>query len=265
MGWNDWRRHFEENETRALPRVGDPLFGVPEAWRAPLLRSLARFQIGETGEGRIAHEIHRVTLEGIDDDYRVALGLFIREEGRHARILAELVRAMGGSLLEKSWTERAFRRVRRAVGVREKLVVLLVAEVIGVVFYGAIAARLPRGTLRDAIESICDDEAAHLAFHCDFFRTQVRSDGARAAFRAACAAGGIVAGAVVVLDHAATLRALGIAHRDIAADMRDLVLWTVRRVEAAHVLDAPSPSRLLSARAAMRDTSTRAPVVVHAT
>lgn len=264
MGWNDWRRHFEANETRAMPHVGDPSRGLPEAWRAPLVRSLARFQIGETGEGRIANEIHRVTLDGIDDDYRIAIGLFIREEGRHARILAELVRAMGGSLLEKAWTERAFRRVRRVAGVREKLVVLLIAEVIGVAFYGAIAARLPLGTLRSALESICDDEAGHLAFHCDFFRTQVRSDGARAAFRGACAAGGAIAAAVVLFDHAEPLRVLGIARRDIAAEMRALVAWTVARVDSAHAFDAPSPSRLLNARAANRDTRTLAPVVVHA-
>ena len=68
----------------------------------------------------------------------------------------------------------------------------------------------------------------------------------------------------MVFDHAETLRVLGIARRDVAAEVRALVLWTVRRVESAHALDAPSPSRFLNARAASRDTSTLAPVVVHA-
>jgi hypothetical protein len=231
MQWSQWRRYFEDNATRALPDPGDPASALPPAWRAPLVRSLARFQIGETGEGRIARDIHHVHIDGIDDDYRVALGLFVREEGRHARILADIVRAMGGRLLDKSWTERAFRRVRRLAGVREKLVVLLIAEVIGVAFYGAIAARLPPGTMRSALEAICDDEEAHLAFHCDFFRTQVHDRTTRIAFRALCAAGGVVAGAIVLVDHAETLRALGIAPRDIASSMRALVVRTVRRVE----------------------------------
>lgn len=265
MRWSEWRGYFEANRDRPLPSSGEAMRGVPEAWRAPLVRSLARFQIGETGEGRIAHEIYRVALDGIDDDYRAALALFVREEGRHARILADLVRAMGGRLLEKNATERAFRRVRRIAGVREKLVVLLLAEVIGVAFYGAIASRLPVGTMRDAIDAICDDEAGHLAFHADFFRTQVRTRAERAAFVAACVAGGTVAGALVLFEHAATLRAIGVARRDVAASMRALVVWTIDAVVRGQRASPPIPSRLRSARAACRDTSTRAPVVVHAT
>ena len=228
MDWTRWRRHFEEHRSRPLPVTADPLETVPPAWRDPLVRSLALFQIGESGEGRIAHEIHRVVLDGIDDDYRVALGLFVREEGRHARILGDLVRAMGGRVLAESGAERAFRRARRIAGVRAKLVVLLIAEIIGVTFYGAIAARLPPGSLRSALGAICDDEAAHLAFHRDFFRTQVRSGAARVLFGAACAVGGAVAGLVVVFDHAPTLRALGIPRLAIATSVYALVQDTVR-------------------------------------
>jgi hypothetical protein len=237
MRWLAWRRHFESNARRALPRTFDPMLGVCAQWRAPLVRSLARFQLGETGEGRIACEIWNARLEGIDDDYRVALGLFVREEGRHARILAELVRAMGGRLLAKSWTERAFRRMRRAAGVREKLFVLLVAEVVGLAFYGAIASRLPSGTLRSALDAIREDELAHLAFHLDFFLTQARTPLARAMFGAAFRAASAAAVAIVAVDHAATLRALGIAPREILASTRALV------AHHHHTLPAPIRSR----------------------
>jgi hypothetical protein len=235
MRWRAWREHFEANAHRAMPCVRAPI-DVPDAWRAPLVRSLARFQLGETGEGRVAREVWSARIEGIDDDYRVALGLFVREEGRHAKMLADVVHAMGGRLLAKSWTERAFRRIRRAAGLREKMFVLLVAEVVGVAFYGAIAARLPRGPLRDVITSICDDEAAHLAFHGDFFRTQTRDARARAAFRVAFAAGAAVAGAIVLVDHAPALRALGIASRDVASSMRALVALAIETRGAPRAL-----------------------------
>ncbi|HSP80218.1 MAG TPA: hypothetical protein VLQ93_16925, partial [Myxococcaceae bacterium] len=130
MQWSRWRQHFEANRTRALPKGLEQVDTVPAGWRAPLAASLARFQLGEAGEGRIAQEIDRVRLPGVDADYRAALKLFVAEEGRHARILGHLVPALGGRLLARNWTERLFTHGRRLLGVRLKLTVLLVAEVV---------------------------------------------------------------------------------------------------------------------------------------
>jgi hypothetical protein len=124
MRWSDWRRHFELNRQRPLPEGLERAEEVPEAWRPAFVASLAIFQLGETGEGRIAHEIDRAKLPGIDADYRAALKLFVAEEGRHARMLGLMVRGLGGKLLARNWTERLFvfgrrsrrRRVRRPPG-----------------------------------------------------------------------------------------------------------------------------------------------------
>ena len=159
MTWAEWRSHFEGNSTRKLP--GITAAEVPEAWRGALVRSLARFQLGEAGEGRIARQIDSALLQGIDADYRAALKLFVAEEGRHARILALMVGALGGALLRETWTARLFVHARRLAGVRFKLLVLLAAEVIGIGFYGMLAARLPPGSMRAALEEMCADEAAH--------------------------------------------------------------------------------------------------------
>ena len=95
--WKQWRSHFETQALRPLPAAPRDVLEIPAAWRAPLCASLARFQLGEGGEGRIAREIERASLPGIDDDYRAALKLFVREEGRHARILAGITRVGPGS------------------------------------------------------------------------------------------------------------------------------------------------------------------------
>ncbi len=94
MNWSSWKSHFEDNVHRPLPGVAAPPLGI--AQHRALLQSVARFQLGESGEGRIAHEIDRTKLSGIDDDYRAALKRFIAEEGRHARILGTMVVALGG-------------------------------------------------------------------------------------------------------------------------------------------------------------------------
>jgi hypothetical protein len=218
MGFTFWRRHFEMQAARPLP-VAD---GAPELRRelvAPLVRSLARFQKGESGEGRIAHEIDRVAIDGIDDDYRAALKLFVREEGRHGRILGEQLRALGGHLLEETWTNRLFVVGRRMLGVRLKLVVLLVvAEAVSLMAYGALINALPPGALRRALEQIREDERAHLVFHRDFFATQTRTWPSRMVFSALVGSIGVAAGAVVLLDHGASFRALGIRLAPLAVE-----------------------------------------------
>src|SRR5690606_41032393 len=108
--WSCWRRHFEANAERPLPPIDAT--GVRASWRGPLARSLAIFQLGEAGEGRVAREIDKARLPGIDADYCASLKLFVREEGRHARILAGMVRALGGDLRRAAWTEHLFVRVR---------------------------------------------------------------------------------------------------------------------------------------------------------
>ena len=204
--WLPWHRHFAARARRARPQIGAaPL--LPEPRRRTLAASLAVFQLGEAGEGRIAHQIDRCGLACVDGDYRAALKLFVAEEARHAAILGDLVRSVGGRLLRKSWTEGLFRFGRRSMGVRLKLLVLLAAEVIGVSFYGLLAARLPEGPARAALDQICGDEEDHLAFHAAFFRAALPGRTGRAAFGLAWWTVGLAACAVVAADHRRTLRA----------------------------------------------------------
>ena len=214
MNWTTWREHFERNTDRPLPRVGPPALGRVQ--HRALLRSLARFQLGEAGEGRIAQEIDQVRFSGIDADYRIALKRFIAEEGRHARILKAMVEALGGQILSRQWTERIFVHVRRMFGVRFKLLVLQAAEVIGIGFYGVLAAALPPSELSAALKQICGDEESHLQFHRDFFESQRRTAFGQF-LRAAWWPVATLAAATMLWDHRATLWALGIPMRGAAA------------------------------------------------
>jgi hypothetical protein len=201
--------------------------------------ALARFQLGETGEGRIAHEIDRAALATIDDDYRRALKLFVAEEGRHARILGDAVRALGGETLKKSTSHAAFTHGRRLVGIRTKLLALLAAEVVGIGFYQTMASRLGNGSLRAALSEIAGDEAAHLRFHAAFFRAEVLRSGraGRMAFRLAWWPLVVGSTEALVRIETDTLVALGASPRALRRDY----LRLARHVDRA-VLSSSSPS-----------------------
>jgi hypothetical protein len=207
MGWQDWRRHFERSAQRPLPPVTPPQLDA--AKHAALLASLKKFQLGEAGEGRVAQEVDRVMLAGIDGDYRAAFKRFIAEEGRHARILKGMVEALGGEILRKQWAEQIFVHIRRCFGFRFKLTVLQAAEVIGIGFYGVLAASLPPCELNDALRQICGDEEHHLRFHRDFFATQ-RGSLTGELLRWLWWPLGTFAAAAMLFDHRRSLRALEI-------------------------------------------------------
>ncbi len=258
--WKAWRAHFEESATRPRPVI-DSAEGIPEEARAAVAAAMARFQLGETGEGRIAHEIDRVHLRTIDDDYRAALKLFVAEEGRHARILGDAVRALGGRRVDKSASQSAFTHGRRLLGVRTKLLALLTAEVVGIGFYETAASRLGDGPLRAALTQIAGDEEAHLRFHARFFRDEVRGGGlaAKLAFRASWWP--LVMGATTALlrIERETLAALGVAPSELgrrylrlAARVNRAVVGDEAAVVVALSASEPyrSPSRLRSLRAA---------------
>jgi hypothetical protein len=231
MTWSEWRAYFERNAERPLPPI-DGATGLAAGQAALLAGSLARFQIGETGEGRIVREIAASPLPGTDRDYGRAVALFIKEEGRHARILALAVRALGGQLLATTWTKRAFEICRRLLGARLELLVLLVAEVVGIAFYSLLAARLPGSAIGAALAQIAGDERAHREFHREFFRRQAPPGLRRRLFELAFAAGCQVALLVVLCDHRRTLRALGIP---LPASAR----WMVALARETGRLDTP--------------------------
>lgn len=173
--WSRWRAHFERNRPRPLPPTAEAV-DLPPAIASELARSLARFQIGETGEGRIVGAVARSRLAGI----------------------------------------------------RCKLLVMFAAEVVGAGFYRELAARLPPGAMRSALEQIAGDEQAHLRFHRQFFAIQAWGRWRRLLFLAAWFPLAHAASLVVLWDHRHTLRALTIPRREISARLSVLVLEGAR-------------------------------------
>ncbi|MEZ4239256.1 MAG: ferritin-like domain-containing protein [Myxococcota bacterium] len=220
MDWTPWLAHFERNRTRPLPPVAERNDALPPEWVPVIAASLAKFQRGETGEGRIANEVRKLGWDAIDDTYVATLRAFVAEEGRHARILGIAVRALGGAPAPEAWSGKVFELGRRALDPRFELVALLGAEVAAIAAYQALAARLPDCGLRDAIHQIIADEHDHLRFHATLFAAAAPSGPRRAALVVALSS--ILAGASAVLlaDHAALWRTLGVSPIRLAHDLR---------------------------------------------
>ncbi|MDH4107701.1 MAG: ferritin-like domain-containing protein [Gammaproteobacteria bacterium] len=209
IDWRRWRDLFAARQDRPLP---DPFAPEPALAELPgsLARSLAIFQLGESGGGTVVGQARHSAIRGIDRDFAEAMALFVAEEHHHAELLACAVRMLGGELVRKNWTARLFVFGRRLMGLRLKVMVLLAAEVVGICYYRLIASRLPDSRLKSVLLDLARDEATHLEFHCAFLRTQAGSRWRRFVFRVAWRTLMQAAGAVVLIDHRHALIDLGI-------------------------------------------------------
>ena len=253
-----WAAYFEDNQDRApafVPIAVGPSASGPNAAGRPvdpelmaaIARSLQRFHLGEAGEGRVAHEAEVSDDPALDEAARRAIGLYVREEGRHAREVAGLLAAIGSHTARRHWSESLFRRGRRSLGLRTKMMTIASAEVVGIVFYGMLRDHGPTDPIRRLGEVICEDEVQHLAFQAEWFAHAVRT--ARGPRRAVVAAGVgaefvvIVGSAIGVftLDHGPLIRAMGLRRRDVAAKCARVAASALRRAVTGSGLNRQQP------------------------
>jgi hypothetical protein len=168
--WREWKEFFESRKDRSLP-TAEPLRRYADL-PASLAKSLAIFQLGESGGGTIIEQARASKLPQIDEHYADAMALFVREENRHSDILAVCVQQLGGELIKDNWTATLFVSTRRLIGLRLKVLVLLAAEVVGICYYHLLSARLPKSPMRTWLRELVGDEQSHLDFHCCFLNSQ---------------------------------------------------------------------------------------------
>lgn len=202
--WREWRELFESRSQRPLPELDESRAYA----RLPpsLAKSLAIFQLGESGGGTIVEQARYSKLPQINEHYAVAMALFVKEENRHADILALCVENLGGELISKNWTARLFVFARRLIGLRLKVVVLLAAEVVGICYYHLLSRSLAPCQIKDLLRELVEDEESHLQFHCDFLRSQTSSRWRRGLFITVWRSTMLAAAIAVMIDHRAAIK-----------------------------------------------------------
>lgn len=213
MTFDLWLAHFRANPTRHREAEAtvrwDATPTVSKSERRAFIRSFQRFELGESGDGD--RLLAKAAAAG-DPIYLAALELLVREEQKHSALFRRGLDHFDAPALSAHWTDAAFTTVRRLFGLRTELGMFLIAETVAMGYFIALAERAPDPVLRGIGRRIAMDERDHIRFQIDRLRIGFR--GTSAAVRAAVGLswGAVAAGAatVVVIDHAAALRACGI-------------------------------------------------------
>jgi hypothetical protein len=192
---------------------------VPKPGREGLARSLARFELGESGDGA---NLRRLAAETGDPTYSRAIELFVMEEYQHARWLTDLRERFGGERLESHWSDSAFVLLRHIGGLRREICVLLTAEVIALTYYRVLALADDDPLLGATCRRILKDERGHVAFHRATLSHEFAGMPAAGRTAAILSWRSFVAATaqIVAWDHREVLDLAGISQSDFTAEVR---------------------------------------------
>lgn len=205
-----WLKYFRHNRDHRLTIPWNAPIEVEPKLNGPLIASLQRFQVGESGEGRT---LKRHAASTGDAEYVESIQLFIKEENEQARLMAEILKRLGAPLLQSHWSDNCFIFLRRLFGLEEELLVLLIPEMIAQRYFRALHDGTKDAVVRSVCEQIMHDEEGHVAFHVSYlqnalanlplWRRALLRIGWRMLYRGACL--------VVMYDHFRVLRAVGVS------------------------------------------------------
>ncbi|MFJ8491115.1 ferritin-like domain-containing protein [Streptomyces sp. NPDC094038] len=224
-GFAEWTRRFEDERERRRVQ-GDPDWGRGATLHPAVWAGVQRFQVGEDGDG--GNLIGKADQAG-DADYGEAVRLFVAEEQNHARLLARLLAAGGVPTLAGHWSDAVFVRLRRLMGLRLELLVLMIAEVVALRYYRALRDGTDDALTTEVAGRILSDEERHVPFHCERLHASL-AELPRAVRRPVMALWRLLllaVCAVVAADHGPALRRLGTGRlgfvRDVMASSHAVV------------------------------------------
>jgi hypothetical protein len=160
-----WLNHFEHHAlrpSRVPPALADAL---TRGESRLIAASIAIFQLGEQSDGRTllrAAERH-ARLREMPHLVRI-IDLLIREERRHALLLRAFMQDHRIPLRHGHWSNSVFRAARRLGGLELHLSVLISAELIGTIYYRALASATDCRRLQVLCRTLVADELAHIGF-----------------------------------------------------------------------------------------------------
>src|SRR5688572_12571201 len=235
----NWLSYFEHNRDDRMPIPWETGVNVPARVRKAFVRSLQKFQIGESGEGRHLRKLSAATG---DAQYAAAMELFIREEQGHAALMASILTRLNAPLLTSDWTDNCFVFMRHMSGLHTELLVLLLPEMIARVYFEALRRGFSNPALHAVFAQIARDENGHLAFHADYLNKAFArmSFTRRIAVQMAWHLVYRVVCLIVFFDHGPLLRAVGMPAKKFWGECGAVFDEVAAKIfSPAHVLSRP--------------------------
>ena len=168
--------------------------------------------------------------------------LFIREEQRHAALMAGILTRLNAPLLTSDWTDNCFVFMRHMSGLHIELLVVLLPEMIARVYFEALRRGFSNPAMHAVFAQIVRDERGHLAFHADYlnnafaqmsFPRRIAVQMAwRLVYRVVCL--------IVYVDHGPLLRAVGMPAKKFGEECGAVFDEVAAKIfSPAHVLSRP--------------------------
>jgi len=170
--WNYWLEIFQARAPALVIHRAPQSDRLSNAERSRIAGSIATFQLGEQSEGRTLLKFaERFSARRNLPALPQVTALFIKEEQHHAAQLKEFMLANGIPLKQRSWTDSIFRVLRKLAGFEAAVTVLVTAEMIGYVYYRALARATNSRCLKTICRTMCTDESLHLRYETQLLMT----------------------------------------------------------------------------------------------
>ncbi len=166
-----WLAYFENNRDSMLRIPWSRGAELTLEEKVAISDSVARFQLGESGQGRhflrVARKYADRTADAEDAFYVDALQMFVAEEQRHAELLGRFLDLAEVPRIQQEWSNHCFRRLRHLAGLELIISVLLTAEIIARVYYAALRRATDSTVLKRICEQLLRDEVMHIRFQAE--------------------------------------------------------------------------------------------------
>ena len=163
MYFNQWKDWFQFNAGHFSHINWEQEDGLSPQEKSVVAQSLQQFQRGENSEGKHLFQFARQTG---DESYLEAIKLFIKEEQTHAAGLGKYLDKNQIPKIKKHWVDGVFRFLRKLSGIENSIRVLLTAEIISKIYYGALHEATQSPILKLICSQILSDEVKHIHFQC---------------------------------------------------------------------------------------------------
>ena len=250
-----WLSHFARNrEQRPEPDWAAPLPQLRPKIRAPFIRSLEQFRLGDGGGPASLIAFNAEKFRGSTNEMRAIVDAWFKEEAEHARLLGFAVQRFGGRIITSHWSFTAFCLCRRVLGVRFELQVLTLTELVSTGYYRVLRRHSPDAPVAAMCSLILRDEAGHVAFQ----RARLASSGCDprgffgALWRVQFWILGHAAATMLWVNHGPCLTALGGSraefYREVRRELRRFIISLAGRRTKAKIKLLKVQSTQTSAR-----------------